>query len=245
MRRALLFVLILLLTVVPAEARRHSWGLWGFFSMPHVYRHEHRHHRYAKRDTRSAVRTDRAQGHTYTTAELVPPDWQLQPTDPNLKGQRFVSTNGDGSLALFATPIQKEPIAKHMNAIAFVDGEQIMHLHAEENWIEVSGFKADHSFYRKALLACDGQVWHEVSFEYPTERRDDITKFVIRAAKAVGNSEDQGCEPPEAATAGETAPSEEVPIAPSSSSSELQVKPPEGAGQSADDQTTGTNTRAP
>jgi hypothetical protein len=148
MRRALLFVLILLLTLAPAEARhRHSWGLWGFFSMPHAYRHGHRHHRYAKRDTR----TDRAQGHTFTTAELVPPDWQLHPTDPNLKGQRFVSPDGEGSLALYATPVQKEPIAKHMNAIAFVDGEQITHLHAEQNWIEVSGFKADHSFYRKAV----------------------------------------------------------------------------------------------
>ena len=40
----------------------------------------------------------------------------------------------------------QEPIAKHMNAIAFVDGERITHLHGEENWIEVSGFKAERSF---------------------------------------------------------------------------------------------------
>jgi hypothetical protein len=131
--------------------------------------------------------------------ELVPPDWQLQAADPNLKGQRFVSRDGKRSLALYATPVEKEPIAKHMNAIAFVDGEQITHLHGEEYWIEASGTKADHSFYRKAVLACDGRVWHEVSFEYPTESHHDITKFVIRAAKAVRNSEDQGCEPSEQA----------------------------------------------
>jgi hypothetical protein len=223
MRRALLFVLVLTLTLGPAEARhRYSWGLLGFLSMPHAYRHGgHHHHRYAKRDTRSAVRTDRARGHTYTAAELVPPDWQLQPADPNLKGQRFVSPDGQGSLALYATPVEKEPIAKHMNAIAFVDGEQITRLHGEENWIEVSGTKADQSFYRKAMLACDGQVWHEVSLEYPTESKDDITKFVIRAAKAVRNSEDQGCEPSEQSpTIGETRPSEEVPTAPSSSSND-------------------------
>jgi hypothetical protein len=170
MRRALLFVLILTLTLAPADARhRYRWGFLGFLSMPHAHRHGHHHHHYAKRDTRSAVRTDRARGHTSTATELVPPDWQLQPADPNLKGQRFVSPDGEGSLALYATPVEKEPIAKHMNAIAFVDGEQITHLHGEENWIEVSGTKADHSFYRKAVLACDGQVWHEVSFEYPTE----------------------------------------------------------------------------
>ena len=218
MRRALLFVLVLTLTLGPAEARH--WGLLGFFSMPHAYRHGgHHHYRYAKRDTRSAARTDRAQRHTHTTAELVPRDWQLQPADPNLKGQRFVSPDGESSLAVYATPVEKEPIAKHMNAIAFVDGEQITHLHGEENWIEVSGTKADHSFYRKAVLACDGQVWHEVSFEYPTESKDDITKFVIRAAKVVRNSEDQGCEPSEQSpTIGETRPPEEVPTAPSSSS---------------------------
>jgi hypothetical protein len=222
MRRALLFLLILTLTLGPAEARHRHWGLLGFLSMPHAYRHGGpHHHRYAKRNSRSTVRTDRPQGHTYTTAELVPPDWQLQPAAPNLKGQRFVSPDGEGSLALYATPVEKEPIAKHMNAIAFVDGEQITHLHGEEDWIEVSGTKADHSFYRKAVLACDGQVWHEVSFEYPTESKDDITKFVIRAAKAVRNSEDQGCEPSEQSpTIGDTRPSEEVPTTPSSSSND-------------------------
>ena len=67
-----------------------------------------------------------------------------------------MSADGTASLALFATPAKQEPIAKHMNAVAFVDGEQITHLHGEENWIEVSGSKADHSFYRKAVLACAG-----------------------------------------------------------------------------------------
>jgi hypothetical protein len=65
-----------------------------------------------------------------------------------------------------------------MNAVAFVDGEQVTHLHGEENWIEVSGFKADHSFYRKAVLACDGRVWQEVFFEYPTQSQEDISEFV-------------------------------------------------------------------
>jgi hypothetical protein len=51
-----------------------------------------------------APSNSRPQGRTYTTAELVPPDWQLQSTDPNLKGQRFVSADGAAWLALFATP---------------------------------------------------------------------------------------------------------------------------------------------
>jgi hypothetical protein len=226
MRRALLFVLLLTLTVAPAEARRHGHhhgGIWGFLSIPHAHRHGHRRHsEVARRHTRGTVRaaaaSDRPQGGTYTTADLVPPDWQLQPTDPNLKGQRFVSADGTASLALFATPAKQEPIAKHMNAVAFVNGEQITHLHGEENWIEVSGSKADHSFYRKAVLACGGRAWHEVAFEYPTQTQGNISAFVRRAAKAVENSEDQGCEDSASPTVGDTAP--EVPTAPSSSSSD-------------------------
>src|SRR6476659_1494890 len=159
MRRALLLVLMLVLTLGPAEARHHGhrhWGLWGLFSMPHAHRHGYRHHRYTRHKTHSRIEaaSDGSPGRSYTTAELVPSGWQLQPTDPNLKGQRFASPDGEGSLALYATSAEQEPIAKHMNAIAFVEGEQITHLRREEDWIEVAGFKADHSFYRKAVLAC-------------------------------------------------------------------------------------------
>jgi len=134
-----------------------------------------------------------------------------------LKGQRFVSPDGEASLALYATAAEQEPIAKHMNAIAFVDGERITHLHGEENWIEVSGFKAERSFYRKAVLACAGRVWHEVAFEYPTQNQENISEFVSRAAKAVQNSEDQGCEESVSPTVSET-PALQNPTAPKPSS---------------------------
>jgi hypothetical protein len=216
MLRAVLFALIMAVSLGPAEARhghRH-WGLWGF-SIPRAQWHGNRHHRYARHKTHSSVAqlpSNSAEGHAYTTEELVPPNWQLRPSDPNLKGQRFASPDGKGSLALFATPAEPRANAKHMNAVAFGDGEQITHLQGEENWIEVSGFKADQSFYRKSVLACDGQVWHEVSFEYPTEAQDEITEFVNRAAKAVQDSEDQGCET-SASAAGKTT-SPEAPSAP-------------------------------
>ena len=215
MRRTLLLVLMLALTLGPAEARYHGhrhWGLWGLFSIPHAHRHGYRHYRYTRHKThsRTEAASDGSPGRSYTTAELVPSGWQLQPTDPNLKGQRFASPDGEGSLALYATSTEQEPIAKHMNAIAFVEGEQITHLRGEEDWIEVAGFKADHSFYRKAVLACAGRVWHEVAFEYPTQSLEEITKFVSRAAKAVQNSEDQGCEASESSVVDEP-PAAEVP----------------------------------
>ena len=136
-------------------------GIMGSLLHPHAHRHGYRHHRYARYEThsRTEAASDGSPGRSYTTAELVPSGWQLQPTDPNLKGQRFASPDGEGSLALYATSAEQEPIAKHMNAIVFVEGEQITHLRSEEDWIEVAGFKADHSFYRKAVLACAGRVW--------------------------------------------------------------------------------------
>jgi hypothetical protein len=82
-----------------------------------------------------------------------------------------------------------------MKALAFGDGEQITSLRGEENWIEVSGFKADRIFYRKIVLACSGRSWHEIAFEYPTEIKSSMREFVNRAAEAVQNSEDQGCAP--------------------------------------------------
>jgi len=83
-----------------------------------------------------------------------------------------------------------------MKAVAFGEGEQIMSLRGEQNWIEVSGFKADRVFYRKIVLACSGRSWHEIAFEYPEEIKTSLSEFVTRAAKAVQNSEDQGCETP-------------------------------------------------
>ena len=207
MRRALLLVVILMSSLGPAQARHRNWGLWGFFAIPHAHQHGHHHHRYARHKSHSIPRAEAGSegspGHIYTTAELVPPGWQLQPTDPNLKGQRFASPDGQGSLRLYATPVEKESIAKHMNTIAFADGEQITHLHGEEDWIEVAGSKADHSFFRKAVLACDGRVWHEVAFEYPTQSHRELIEFVSRAAKAVQNSEDQGCEASESSSVDE------------------------------------------
>jgi len=193
MRKGLLFVLILIFSIAPSEARHHGLigGLWGFFPARHAYRHQHYAHH--KNHSLIAKVPSAEPGHNYTIAELVPRNWQLQPHDPHLNGQHFISPDGKGSLTLFATTAEPQANAKHMTTVAFVDGEQIAHLRGEKNWIEVSGIKEDTSFYRKAMLACSGRVWHEVSFEYPTEIQDEMAEFVVRAAKAVQDSENQDC----------------------------------------------------
>ena len=39
----------------------------------------------------------------------------------------------------------------------------------ERDWIAVSGFKRSRIYYRKAVVACEGKVWHYVEFEYPAD----------------------------------------------------------------------------
>jgi hypothetical protein len=127
-------------------------------------------------------------------AQLVPPDWQLQPADPNWKGKRYLSPDGASWFAAYATAVEQEPLAAHMRAVAFIDGEEITALRGERDWIAVSGLKADRIFYRKAVLACAGKRWHHMAFEYPAAAKRSMDAFVVRAARALDHSENDGCD---------------------------------------------------
>jgi len=123
-------------------------------------------------------------------------------------------------LTLFATTAEPQANARHLTTVAFADGEQIAHLRGEKDWIEVSGIKEDRSFYRKAMLACSGRVWHEVSFEYPTEIQDQMTEFVVRSAKAVQDSENQDCEASASSSSADETPTPEATTASPSKSND-------------------------
>jgi hypothetical protein len=126
--------MILALTVASADARRRG----------------HRHHHHGPYDyvvqpdgsatmmpgmsdrdpprSRSRAARSRARNAHGGPTGAVPPGWQLQPADPNWSGKRFVSPDGAAWFALYATPVEHEPIAAHMKAVAFADGEEITDL---------------------------------------------------------------------------------------------------------------------
>ena len=56
-------------------------------------------------------------------------------------------------LALYQSSSNTEPIQKHMQIVAFSDGEEITYLRGERGRIAVSGSKDDRMFYRKAVLS--------------------------------------------------------------------------------------------
>ena len=203
MRRMLLIVLILAFGIDSADARRRK--------------HRYRHHApvymippeapavgmAGPRDFdpqrmgrgRAAPLRDGPLRYTYRNpAELVPADWQLQPPDPNWTGRRFIAPDATAWIAIYTVPVGERPLAAHMQALAFVDGEEITYLRGERTWIAVSGHKGDRVFYRKAVLACAGKRWNHVAFEYPSAAKRSMDEFVNRAAEAVHDSQNDGCD---------------------------------------------------
>jgi hypothetical protein len=193
MRRILLAAMILALTVASADARRRG------------HRH-HGHHSYdyvvqpngsaamvpgmseppRSRSRSASSRSRRSYG---DPADAVPTSWTLQAPDPNWSGKRFVSPDGAAWFALYATPVDHEPISAHMKTVAFADGEEITGLLGRAGWLAVSGRKGDRLFYRKAVLACDGKVWRHIAFEYPADARRRMDRFVAHAAAALDGDE--------------------------------------------------------
>ena len=203
MRRLLLVVLILAFGIDSADARRRKHRYRPYppvymippdapaAAMPAMRDFDPRRTQPAP----SAPRRDGPLRYAYgNPAELVPPDWQLQPSDPNWKGRRFMSPDATAWLAIYAVPVADRPVAEHMQALAFVEGEEITYLRGERTWIAVSGTKGDRIFYRKAVLACAGKRWHHVAFEYPAAAKRSMDEFVNRAAEAVHDSQNDGCE---------------------------------------------------
>jgi serine/threonine-protein kinase len=127
-------------------------------------------------------------------AALVPPDWQLQPADPDWQGNRFVSPQGDAWLAFYARPADKTAHDQHLKAVAFVDGEELTYLRREPDWLVVSGFKGDRIFYRKVVLACGERSWRHIAFEYPAAAKRAFERLVTEVARALDQAADEDCD---------------------------------------------------
>jgi hypothetical protein len=198
MQKILFIVLILVLGIASADARR-GYG--------------HRHYdRLAEPDsleqTAPSLREGppserngampparlRAEGADDDIARLIP-DWQLAPAEPNWKGRRYISPDGSAWIAVYASQVGEETVTAHMKGIAFVEGEQITYLRGERDWIVVSGLKDARVFYRKAALACRGLTWHHVAFEYAVDAKRKMDGLVTRLSRALDKFGNAGCQP--------------------------------------------------
>jgi hypothetical protein len=194
MRAALLILLMLACTAGSADARRHRHHLRYYDAVTPT---EPGTRAYAPRESTPATPPEgpseqRSQG----GAKLVPADWREEPADPQLNGQRFVSPDGNAWFIAYTVPTGEEGVAAHMKAVAFGDGEQITYLRGERSWIAVAGFKQGRLFFREAVLACAGDRWHHIAFEYPASLKGEMRDFVERAATAVRGSDNKSCDLP-------------------------------------------------
>lgn len=187
MPNVLLLACVLVLVASTAEARHRHWRWHGyhyFRAAPYAYGF------LPPQD----MQRRRSQRERLNPAAMVPPNWQLQPPNSNWKGNRFLSPDGSSWLNAYASWTDTEPITSHMQSVAFAEGETVTYLRGERDWIVVSGTKGDRIFYRKAVIACGGKVWHHVAFEYPITLKQQMDPFVIRAAAIVAQAENDGCE---------------------------------------------------
>ena len=127
---------------------------------------------------------------------LVPRDWRREPPDQNWNGERFISPAGDAWLGFYGSPADEQTRDEHLKAVAFVEGEELTYLQREQDWLAVSGFKAekrDRIFYRKAVLACGGRQWRHFALEYPSERRRPFDSLIDSLSRALDRSAEDDC----------------------------------------------------
>jgi hypothetical protein len=192
MRAALLILLMLACVAGSADARRHRQPLrYPYDAVTPVEPGS----RPSRPQAEPAPAPDQSLNRG-AQGRLVPADWREEPADPALKGQRFVSPDGNAWFIAYTLPAGEEGIAGHMKAVAFGDGEQVTYLRGERTWIAVAGFKQGHIFYRAAVLACGGDRWHHVAFEYPASAKAEMRAFVDRAAATVRGSDNSWCDVP-------------------------------------------------
>jgi hypothetical protein len=133
------------------------------------------------------------QGHP-DPATVIPTGWTREPPDPSWRGTRYFSPDGSAWFAAYVSAVEAQPIPAHMDAVASQEGEHITYSRWERDWLVVSGFKGNRIFYRKAVIACGGTMWHHIAFEYPAVRKRQMDAFVARASQSIDHAEYDSCE---------------------------------------------------
>lgn len=114
----------------------------------------------------------------YGTTALVPAGWRALPAERSWEGSRFVSPDGQGWLAVYGRPEDGMSIDQHIARLTRAPGERVTYVRRGRNWLVISGYKGRRIFYRKAILACGGRMWHHVALEYPAERKRAYDRIV-------------------------------------------------------------------
>jgi len=185
MYRVILILLILVYGATSAGARHHRHRYHVLVPDSYLLRHNAPVGPYQSERSRSEAPAP--------TGGVIPLDWKKQPLD---NGGRFLSPDGSASFAFYTTAGHDEPITEHMKSFAFGESEEITNLAGEQTWISASGFKGDRLFYRQAALACGGDRWHHIAFEFPAGAKRTMQDFIERAVEKLNSGQNEGCDTP-------------------------------------------------
>ena len=133
-----------------------------------------------------------------STGGVIPPDWKKQRWLTAAGFSRQTAQHHSLFTQLRATML---PIADHMKSFVFGDGEEITSLAGERTRISGSGLKDDRLFYRQAALACGGDRWHHIAFEFPASAKRGMRDFNKRAVEKLNSGQNEGCDTPLSKTA--------------------------------------------
>jgi hypothetical protein len=85
-------------------------------------------------------------------------------------------------LSLYASHV-RGPVSSHFHRWGVNAGDRVTYQRQGQSWNVVSGYTADNRiFYRKTMLVCGGQQWHNLEFEYPASHKPAMDEFVTRAS---------------------------------------------------------------
>ena len=99
-----------------------------------------------------------------------------------------MSPDGSSWFAAYSSPVADEPVAAHMDTVVTQQGEGVTYLRRERDWLAVSGLKGGRIFYRKAVIACGGNMWPTLSNSRPRGSDKWICLSRLRAAGYSNNA---------------------------------------------------------
>jgi serine/threonine-protein kinase len=127
---------------------------------------------------------------------LVPPDWRKQVTDPSRPEHRYVSPQGDATIAFSGRIAEQESPDEYLRLLAFAGGEDVTYLRRERDWLVAFGFKDvkhERKFYRKVMLSCDGHRWRHLNVEYLVTVRGTLERLIDDLSEVMDLTKNSGC----------------------------------------------------
>jgi len=122
----------------------------------------------------------------FGTRAEVPRGWTMGPAPENDDGRVFTAPDGRATITVYGPLHVSDSIDEAMKIYeAPKDGETVTYRQRGKRAITVSGTRADHIFYRKAVLSCRDQVWNGVAIEYPAAQKQAFDALVTRVSKSL------------------------------------------------------------